>query len=91
MATRKSKNADSERLDDASMERVIELLDKKGTKKEACEILGITYNTTRLASLIEKYKEKKAKDAERRAEKRGKPASQGEIDYIVSTYLFLRW
>lgn len=87
MATRRTKNSDSERLDDANMEKVIALLDNKGTKKEACEILGIAYNTTRLGSLIEKYKERKQKDAERRAEKRGTPATPGEVQFIVTSYL----
>lgn len=92
MATRRTKNSDSERLDDASMERVIALLEPKdgtkpGTKKDACAILGIAYNTTRLTSLIEKYKDDKAKDAARRAEKRGKPATEGEISYTVMAYL----
>jgi hypothetical protein len=92
MATRRTKNADSERLDDASLERVIALLEPKdgskpGTKKDACAILGIAYNTTRLTSLIEKYKENKARDAARRAEKRGKPATEAEISYVISSYL----
>lgn len=91
MATRRTKNSDSERLDDASIERVIALLEPKegkpGTKKDACAILGISYNTTRLTVLIEKYKENKAKDAQRRAEKRGTPASAQEVDYVISSYL----
>lgn len=87
MATRRTKNSDSERLDDANMEKVIALLENKGTKKEACEILGIAYNTTRLGTLIEKYKEKKQKEAERRAEKRGKPATPSEVQFIVTSYL----
>jgi hypothetical protein len=91
MATRRTKNSDSERLDDASIERVIALLEPKegkpGTKKDACAILGISYNTTRLGTLIEKYKENKAKEAERRAEKRGTPATKQEVDYVVSSYL----
>lgn len=91
MATRRSKNADSERLDDASIERVIALLEPKegkpGTKKDACAILGIAYNTTRLTSIIEKYKEAKIRNAALRAEKRGKPATKSEIDYIVTSYL----
>ena len=92
MAGKRSKNADSERLDDAHMERVIALLEPKdgakaGTKKEACEILGISYNTSRLGSLIEKYKEQKEKDATRRAEKRGKPASPDEIQFVIQGYL----
>lgn len=88
MATKKS---DSERLDPVHMERVIALLEPKEgkaiTKKEACNILNITYNTTRLNTLIEKYKENKARDAAKRAEKRGKPATEGEIQYAIQAYL----
>lgn len=88
MATKKS---DSERLDPVHMERVISLLEPKEgkaiTKKEACNILNITYNTTRLNTLIEKYKENKARDAAKRAEKRGKPATEGEIQYAIQAYL----
>lgn len=90
MATRRTKNED-ERLDDTHMERVIALLEpvegKAITKKEACNILGIAYNTTRLTTLIEKYKETKARDAKRRSELRGKPATQDEITYIIQEYL----
>ena len=91
MATRKAK--EDERLDPSNLEKVIALLEpedtsvKPITKKEACAILNISYNTTRLATLIEKYKEKKAKDAERRAEKRGKPPSAAEIQYVIAAYL----
>lgn len=90
MATRKPK--DEERLDDTSIERVIKLLEPKdgskpGTKKDACQILNISYNTTRLGTIIEKYKERKAKEAERRAEKRGKPATKAEIEYVIKSYL----
>lgn len=93
MATRRSKNADSERLDDASIERAIALLEPKdpavkpGTKKDACAILGIAYNTTRLASIIEKYRETKARDAAMRASKRGKPATPGEVSFTITSYL----
>jgi hypothetical protein len=87
MATRRSKTSDTERLDAASIEKVIELLANKGTKKAACEILGITYNTTRLGSIIDKYLADKEKDAKMRAEKRGKPATPAEINYVITTYL----
>lgn len=91
MATKKVKS-DTEKLDDAHMEHVIKMLEpsdgyKPWTKKDACGYLGITYNTTRLGTLIEKYKERKAADAQRRAEKRGKPATDAEITYIISSYL----
>jgi hypothetical protein len=92
VATRRSKNADDEKLDDAHMTHVIKMLEpsdgtKPWTKKDACAYLCISYNTTRLASLIEKYKESKQKEATMRAEKRGKPATEGEMSYIVSSYL----
>lgn len=89
MATRKP--VDEDKLNDTNIERVIGLLEpaegKPITKKDACQILGITYNTTRLGQIIEKYKEKKAKEAERRAALRGKPATQDEITYIIQEYL----
>jgi len=83
----RSRNTD-ERLDDASMERVIEYLETKGaTKKNACGILNISYNTARLDKLIDTYKQKKENDAKRRAEKRGKPATNEEIGYVITEYL----
>lgn len=91
MATKRTKNQDQERLDSASIERVIALLEPKegkpGTKKDACAILGIAYNTTRLNSIIEKYKEARLQEQARRAERRGKPATESEINYIISSYL----
>lgn len=87
-----AKKSDSEKLDDSSLERVIKLLEPKNgekpiTKKDACSILNITYNTTRLSSIIEKYKEKKERDKVKRAEKRGKPASESEVSYTIQSYL----
>lgn len=87
MPSKKSSTADTERLDDQSIERAIKFLEDKGTKKGACEILGIKYNTTRLDNILTKYIEKKNADKVRRAEKRGKPATPAEISYIVSSYL----
>lgn len=93
MATRRTKNADDEKLDATSLEKVIALLEPKDpsekpiTKKDACAILCIAYNTTRLGKLIEAYKEKKAANAARRAALRGKPATPGELSFIISGYL----
>jgi len=86
MATKKN---DSERLDEASMLKVISGLEQEKpiTKKLACEILNISYNTTRLAALIEKFKENKAREAKRRADLKGKAASNDEISFIISGYL----
>lgn len=89
MATRKTKNSENEKLDSATIERVIKLLEdeKPITKKDACAILNIAYNTTRLASIIDKYKERKERDRQRRSEKRGKPVTKEEASFIVSSYL----
>ncbi len=91
MAARKTKIGDEEKLDDATIASVIKLLEpeegKAITKKLACELLHIAYNTTRLGTIIEKYKEKKARQARMRAEKRGKPVSIDEVRSIISAYL----
>jgi hypothetical protein len=93
MATKRTKNSEDENLSVANIEKVIALLEPKEdgvkpiTKKDACAILNIAYNTTRLAKLIEAYKEKKAATAAKRASLRGKPATPGEISFIISGYL----
>lgn len=83
------KAAVSEKLTPANLEHVIELLsqEKPITKKAACDILGITYNTTRLATLIEEYSAKKLFEKEQRDKKKYKPASEEEIGFAVSAYL----
>lgn len=87
MATRANK--ENELLTPANLDRVIAGLEAipKMTKKDACAILGIAYNTSRLDSLIEKYQEKNARDASRRQALRGKPATQDEIVYVIQEYL----
>jgi len=89
MGVRKTKMGDAEKLDDTNMVRVIQMLEaeKPCSKKDACAALNIAYNTARLTTLIEKFKEKKAKEAERRAANRGKPASRDDVIYIVKDYL----
>mgnify|MGYP000037034743 CR=1 FL=1 len=92
MATRRTKNSDDEKLDANNLEKVIALLEPEAptkpiSKKDACAILNISYNTTRLAKLIETYKAKKLANAEKRKALRGKPATPGEISFIISEYL----
>lgn len=81
--------SDDERLDDVHMQKVVSALesDKPITKKDACAILNISYNTARLDKLIIAYKERKEHEAKRRAEKRGTAATIEEINYVVSEYL----
>lgn len=93
MATRKN-TVEEERMTEANITKVINMLEppegseqKAWTKKEACSFLGMAYNTTRLAKILTDFKAKKERDAKLRAEKRGKPATQEEVVYIISEYL----
>jgi len=90
---RKRTELEQERMTDANIERVIDLLEPKEqgvkpiTKKDACQILGMSYNTTRLDQIIQTYKDRKEKTAKRRAEKRGKPVTLDEVQFIIQSYL----
>lgn len=93
MATKKRSALEEEKMTDANILRVIGLLEppeegaKPITKKLACELLGMAYNTKRLDQVIEEYRDRKAKEKARRAEKRGKPLEADEISYIIQAYL----
>jgi hypothetical protein len=86
---KKVKKQEHEKLSAANIEHVISLMEAKQpiTKKAACEILNISYNTTRLAKIIDEYKENKAYEAARREKNRGKPAEPHEIQTIIELYL----
>lgn len=94
MARTRKASIDNDKLTDTNIARVIKLLnptpesgEKAITKKTACEILGIAYNTTRLGTLMESYEERIAKEKAKRAEKRGKPATNEETGYAIKEYL----
>jgi hypothetical protein len=90
MATKgKVKAKDHENLSEANVKKVIELLEmeKPISKKEACEILNISYNTTRLTKIIEQYRFDQEEQARRRAANRGKPATPYETQTIIEGYL----
>jgi hypothetical protein len=89
---RKKSASEEELMTDANIAKVIKLLEpeqgaKAITKKDACQILGMAYNTTRLGTIIEDWKKKQSRNAERRAEKRGKPVTNEERVYIISEYV----
>ena len=89
MARRGVKRKEHERLDDATVGRVISLLEQENsiTKKVACEILNISYNTIRLNKIIQEHKDRIAFTKKRRAALRGKPFSDLEIKELVADYL----
>ena len=57
------------------------------TKKDACGILNISYNTTRLTKIIEDHEDTLAFRAKRISQNRGKPATQAEIADAITSYL----
>ena len=61
--------------------------EKPITKKEACDILNIAYNTTRLNKIIEDYEDRKAYVKKRKQSLRGRPASREEIAEACESYL----
>ena len=85
----RTKKKDYEKLSDANIKHVIELLEaeKPITKKEACGILNISYNTTRLNNIIQEFKETQEFRARRKAEKKGTGATKDEIRAVVQSYL----
>ena len=89
MAGRGVKAKAHENLSDANIEKVIGLLEANPPikKTEACSILNIAYNTTRLGKIIDEYKAKKEESAQRRKANRGKPASNYEITMCIEGYL----
>lgn len=92
MATRRKSATEEELMTPANISKVIRLLEpeegvKPITKKDACQMLGMSYNTTRLGTIIEDFKKTQARNAERRAALRGKPATREDVIYIISEYL----
>jgi len=76
-------------LTEANISNVIELLqaEKPITKKEACSILNIAYNTTRLNNIIAEFRETMDFRAIRKAQNKGKGATKQEITATVKMYL----
>lgn len=89
MAKRGVKKRDYEKLDDPTISRVIELLkqDSPITKKAACEALNISYNTKRLANIIQEYNEKLEYAEKRKKQMKGKPFGDFELQDLVISYL----
>ena len=83
------KSKSYEKLTDDNIQRVIKLLegDNPVTKKEACEILNIRYNTTRLQKIIDDWKDTQEFKAKRKAMNKGKPASRDEIKTVAQMYV----
>ena len=83
------KKKEYEKLSDSNIQKVCDLLsgEKPITKKEACSILNIKYNTTRLQRIIDEYLQKKENIEKRKSANRGRPASELEIRQAITEYL----
>jgi len=89
MAQRGIKVKEGEDLSPSNVQRVISALeaDKPITKKEACNMLKIAYNTSRLNRIIEDYKGRLELAKKRKAAVRGTPISTMDRQEIVQEYL----
>jgi len=57
------------------------------TKKLACEMLGIAYNTARLDKMIIEHEEDTLRQKKKKDANRGKPATDYEISCCIESYL----
>ena len=78
-----------ENLTETNIQHVYELLNQDNpiTKKEACSILNIAYNTTRLNKIIQDHLETVEYRERRKAHNKGKGATEAEIKEVVNLYL----
>ena len=81
-----------ENLTKTNISKVIELLNPEGetkpiTKKEACSILNIAYNTKRLDTIIQEHLDDIERVSRMKAKLRGTPASEDEIKWVIRGYL----
>jgi hypothetical protein len=89
MATRGIRKKAGEKLDEANLTRVSALLNQDNpiTKKEACEMLNISYNTTRLGRILDEFNETVSFREVRKSQNRGKKATTLEIKDAIESYL----
>ena len=78
-----------EKLDEATLTRVSALLNQDNpiTKKEACEMLNISYNTTRLGKILNDFNEPTSYREVRKSQNRGKKATSMETKEAIEAYL----
>lgn len=89
MGIRGIKVKEGEDLSQSNVERVIKALetDSPITKKEACQMLNIAYNTARLDKIIAEHKNKLDFIVMRKAQLRNQPVDNTDKQRIVQDYL----
>ena len=83
------RNKKHEKLTEVNINNVISLLraEKPITKKEACSILNISYNTTRLNNIIAEHEETIKYRELRKNQNKGKGLTESEKKQIIQYYL----
>ena len=86
---RRIKKKESENLSDTNIRKVIDLLSGSSpiTKKEACGILNIAYNTTRLQRILDEFEETQAYREKRKSQNKGKAATADEVADAITRFL----
>ena len=86
---RRVKKKDHENLSESNISKVIGLLNGETpiSKKVACDMLNIAYNTTRLQRIIDDYEDKVEYRTLRKKQNRGRAATDAEIREAVERYL----
>ena len=78
---------EGEDFSNEKIEKVIAMLNTGQTKKSCCDLLGMSYNTTRLGKIISTYELKKENDSILRKKLRNKSLDEQDIKYICQEYL----
>jgi hypothetical protein len=89
MAARGIRAKSHEKLDDITLQKVWGALnsDTPITKKEACETLNISYNTTRLSKILAEHRETMDYRATRKSQLKGTKATDAEVTQTIEWYL----
>lgn len=81
------KQKDYEDFSDEKVLKVIAMLENKETKKACCDVLGMSYNTSRLSRIIQEYQDKVTLLKTQKAKLRGTAVSKEDCSYTVQAYL----
>lgn len=83
---------DNDRMTPANIKKVMEMLSptdgtKPWTKKECCAFLGMSYNTTKLATIIKNLVEDEELSKTRKAANKYKPVSSTDLIFMIQEYI----
>lgn len=83
------KKKEGENLSPSNIKKVSELLnsEKPISKKDACEMLNISYNTTRLKNILEEFSSREKYKQDMYQKKKGTEIQEMEVVYIIKQYL----